>query len=153
MKLFDTINKYNKESISIYCDMDGVLAEYDIGNFDYTTIRPLNSNIKKINDLFKKDNIKVYILSICKTNKIIEDKKIWFKKYMPFINEENMILISKEDEKYKDLKSKEIKSNYLKENIKNNDISIVIDDDNDIIKYVRKNNDNVIIFHVSSLID
>ena len=31
--------------------MDGVIAEYDIGNFDYDSIRPLKSTIKKIEDL------------------------------------------------------------------------------------------------------
>ena len=38
MKFYDTIEKYNKEKIDLYVDMDGVIAEYDIGNFDYNTI-------------------------------------------------------------------------------------------------------------------
>ena len=128
MKFYDCIEKNKDKNISIYCDMDGVLAEYDIGNFDYESIRPLTSTIKKIEDLYKEDNISIYILSICKTNNIVYDKITWFKKHMPFLKQENIILLSKEDNKYQGISSKEIKSNYLKENAKN-DVNIVIDDD------------------------
>ena len=153
MKFFETIERYKDKNITIYCDMDGVLAEYDIGNFDYTTIRPLMSNINKIENLIKQDNINIKILSICKANNIIEEKKVWFNKYMPFLKEEDMILISKELSEYSNCSSKEIKSNYLKENIKKDEINIVIDDDNEIVKYIIKNNANIIVFQVSSLID
>lgn len=132
--------------------MDGVLAEYDIGNFDYESIRPLTSTIKKIEDLYKEDNISIYILSICKTNNIVYDKITWFKKHMPFLKQENIILLSKEDNKYQGISSKEIKSNYLKENAKN-DVNIVIDDDNSVIKYIIKNNEDLIVFQDSSLVD
>lgn len=152
MKFYEEIEKNKEKNISIYCDMDGVLAEYDIGNFDYETIRPLKSTIKKIEDLYKEKNISIYILSICKTDSIVSNKIIWFKKYMPFLKNENIILLSKEDKKYNGVSSKEIKSNYLKEYAKN-DVNIVIDDDNDVIKYIRKNNENVIVFQDSSLID
>lgn len=60
MKFYDCIEKNKDKNISIYCDMDGVLAEYDIGNFDYESIRPLKSTIKKIEDLYKEDNISIY---------------------------------------------------------------------------------------------
>ena len=100
MKFYDCIEKNKDKNISIYCDMDGVLAEYDIGNFDYESIRPLTSTIKKIEDLYKEDNISIYILSICKTNNIVYDKITWFKKHMPFLKQENIILLSKEDNKY-----------------------------------------------------
>lgn len=152
MKFYEEIEKNKDKNISIYCDMDGVLAEYDIGNFDYETIRPLKSTIKKIEDLYKEKNINIYILSICKTDSIVSDKLIWFKKYMSFLKDENIILLSKEDKKYNGVSSKEIKSNYLKEHAKN-DVNIVIDDDNDVIKYIRKNNENVIVFQDSSLVD
>ena len=144
MKFYDCIEKNKDKNISIYCDMDGVLAEYDIGNFDYEN--------KKIEDLYKEDNISIYILSICKTNNIVPDKITWFKKHMPFLKQENIILLSKEDNKYQDISSKEIKSNYLKEHAKN-DVNIVIYDDNSVIKYIRKNNEDLIVFQDSSLVD
>ena len=149
MKLFDYIEENNSSNISIYCDLDGVLAEYDIGNFDYETIRPINTTINNIQKLYSKNNVNIYILSICKNNKVVDDKIIWLKKYMPFLNNENIVLISKEKEK--GIESDELKSNYLIENAKS-DINIVIDDDIRIIKKLKENN-NLKIFHVSSLID
>ena len=133
MKFYDCIEKNKDKNISIYCDMDGVIAEYDI-------------------DLYKEDNISIYILSICKTNNIVYDKITWFKKHMPFLKQENIILLSKEDNKYQGISSKEIKSNYLKEHAKN-DVNIVIDDDNSVIKYIIKNNEDLIVFQDSSLVD
>ena len=58
----------------------------------------------------------------------------------------------KEDNKYQGISSKEIKSNYLKEHAKN-DVNIVIDDDNSVIKYIIKNNEDLIVFQDSSLVD
>ena len=132
MKFYDYINENDNKKINLYVDMDGVIAEYDIGNFDYDTIRPLYSNIKRIEELSKKDNINIELLSICKTNKIVEEKKVWLKKYMPFFDLNKANLISKEEYK---------------------DINILVDDDPTIIKCVRKNNTNVKVFHISSWID
>ena len=152
-KFYDTIDKYKDRNITIYVDMDGVIAEYDIGNFDYDTIRPLYSNIKKIEDLIKKDNISVKILTVCKTNKIVEEKKVWIKKHMSFFDIDNVVFLSKEKEEYKGIESFELKSNYLKNNIDKDSVNILVDDDNSIIKYIRKNNDDIIVFQVSSWID
>ena len=152
MKFYDAIKKFESKKIDLYVDMDGVIAEYDIGNFDYNSIRPLRSNIKRIEDLLSK-NIEIKILTICKTNKIVEEKIEWIKKHMPFFSLKNVIFISKEEKKYSDLTSKELKSNYLKENINKDNINILIDDDNEIIKYIIKNNPDVIVFQVSSWID
>lgn len=152
MKFYETINRYNGKNINIYVDMDGVIAEYDIGNFDYDTIRPLQSNIKKIKDLIN-DSINVKILTICKNDKIINEKIEWIEKHMPFFDLNDVIFISKENEKYSGLSSKELKSEFLKLNINDNNINIVIDDDNEIVKYLVKNNRNIIVFQVSSWID
>lgn len=38
MKFYETIDRYIDKNIDIYVDMDGVIAEFDIGNFDYDTI-------------------------------------------------------------------------------------------------------------------
>lgn len=152
MKFYETIDKYIDQTIDIYVDMDGVIAEYDIGNFDYNTIRPLQSNIKRIRNLIDK-GINVKILTVCKNNKIVEEKIEWIKKYMPFIDIDNVIFISKEKKEYIGLSSKELKSNYLKNNIRKGIINIVVDDDNEIVKYLIKNNNDIIVFQVSSWID
>lgn len=153
MKFYETLEKYKNDKINLIVDMDGVIAEYDIGNFNYETIRPLRSNIKRIEELLKENNLNITILTICKNNKIIDEKINWFKKYMPFFDLENIVFISKEKEEYVGLSSKELKCNYLKNNIKDDTINIVIDDDNEIIKYLIKNNLNIIVFQISSWID
>lgn len=152
MKFYNTLDEYKDKDITIYVDMDGVIAEYDIGNFDYNTIRPLKSNIKRVEELIKKDNIKVKILTVCKTDKIVEEKIDWLKRNMSFFDINDVIFISKEQEEYKKVESQELKSNYLKEHM-NSTINILVDDDNSIIKYVRKNNRDLIVFQVSSWID
>lgn len=154
MKIFDLIsNNNNNKEVNVFCDMDGVLAEYDIGNFDYSIIRPLFSNINQIKKMYEMNNVNVYILSICKTNNIVLEKIEWFKKYMPFFKEENMIFISKEKEENKGVESSTLKSNYLSANSKNSTLNILIDDDINIIKNVRKNTENIQVFHVSSIIE
>lgn len=150
MKLFDYINIHNNEEINIYCDMDGVLCEYDIGNFNYDDLRPINTTINNINKLYNYKNVNIFILSICKTNKIIDEKKKWMNKYMPFLNNDNFIFLSKEN--IKDKESKEIKLEYL-DDIDNSKINIVIDDDINIIKHLKNNTKDIKIYHVSSLID
>ena len=68
---------------------------------------------------------------------------------MPFLNKENLVLLSKEE--IIGIDSDEIKFNYLNENAVA-DINIVIDDDIRIIKKLKENK-NLKIYHVSSLID
>ena len=149
MKFYDLIDNTNKD-IDLYVDMDGVLAEYDIGNFSYDTIRPLKSNIKRIFELQKRSNVNIYILSVCKTNNIVLEKIEWIKKHMAFFHKDNCIFLSKEENE--GITSKELKSNYLKNNSDKNKLNIVVDDDIEIIKYIKNNND-VNVFHVSSWID
>ena len=50
MKFNDFLLKNKDEIIDIYFDMDGVFAEYDIGNFDYSTIRPIKYVINIISN-------------------------------------------------------------------------------------------------------
>lgn len=150
MKILDFINNNKDKKINIYCDLDGVLAEYDIGNFDYSTIRPIETSINFIKDISKNKNININILSICKNNNIVLDKINWLNKYMPFLNKNNIILLSKEE--YKNISSEELKYNYILNNKNKYDLNIVIDDDIRIIKYIRENMDDINIFHVSSII-
>lgn len=150
MKILDFINNNKDKKINIYCDLDGVLAEYDIGNFDYSTIRPIETSINFIKDISKNKNININILSICKNNNIVLDKINWLNKYMPFLNKNNIILLSKEE--YKNISSEELKYNYILNNKNKYDLNIAIDDDIRIIKYIRENMDDINIFHVSSII-
>ena len=148
MKFYDYIESNKDKVIDIYFDMDGVLAEYDVGNFDYSTIRPIETVINAMKELYIKYNVK--ILSVCITNKIVEDKYIWLDKYMPFFDPDDAIFLSKEEREGID--SKDLKSDYLKKKKKSNHVTIMVDDDSSVIKTIRKNNEDVKIFHVSSLI-
>lgn len=71
MKFYDFIDSNKDKNITFYFDMDGVLAEYDIYNFDYNTIRPLTSIIEVVKNLID-SNYEEKILSICKNNNIID---------------------------------------------------------------------------------
>lgn len=152
MKFYETIEKYQDKQIDLYIDMDGVIAEYDLGNFDYSTIRPLQTIIKKIENLQTNSNIHMRILSVCKKTSIIAEKVTWLKKYMPFFPQEDLIFISKEEKVNSGKTSSELKSEYLKKTNSQN-IKILIDDDHRIIKFIKENNPDTIIFHVSSWID
>ena len=90
MKFIETIEKYREQEINIYFDMDGVLAEYDIDNFNYEEIRPIQSIINKVELLDKTTNINVRILSICKKSNIIEEKIKWLREHMSFISIEKL---------------------------------------------------------------
>ena len=151
MKFYDFIDSNKDKNITFYFDMDGVLAEYDIYNFDYNTIRPLTSIIEVVKNLID-SNYEVKILSICKNNNIIDEKLLWMDRNMSFFNKENAIFISKEDEKYKGIDSMVLKSEYLKNETNKNNINVLIDDDNSIIKYIKRNNSDIKLFHISSLI-
>lgn len=135
--------------IDIYFDMDGVFAEYDIGNFDYKTIRPIKTVINIMNNLIK-DGMNVKVLSVCKTNKIVDEKYEWIDKYVPFLNKDDLVFLSKEANP--EYESNELKSNYLKNNINKNHVNILIDDDSSVIKKVVKENEEVRVFHISSII-
>lgn len=146
---FDKFLFENKDNIvDIYFDMDGVFAEYDIGNFDYSTIRPIKSVINIMNNL-RKDGMNVKVLSVCKNNRIVDEKYKWIEKFVPFLKEEDLIFLSKEENV--GIESCDLKSNYLK-NINKNHINILIDDDSTVIKKVVKENEDVKVFHISSII-
>ena len=145
------INRFGQQKINLYIDMDGVIAEYDIGNFDYNHIRPLTTNIKILESINQKDNVNIFLLSISKTNQIVLDKLKWLEKNVNFLKKENIIIISKEE--IPNTSSKRLKSIKLKNLYDKNKINIMVDDDNQVLKYLAQNNPEIIIFQDSSLID
>lgn len=148
MKFLNYIEENKDKKIVIYFDMDGVFAELDIGNFDYDSIRPINSIInlmKKLHD----SGITVEVLSVCRNNEIVKEKLVWLKKYVPFIENDKIHLLSKEDNE--GFESNELKSNFLNDNMDNDKIIIEVDDDMTIIKKLLKENPKVKVYHISSL--
>ena len=152
MHFYELIQKQTKnKKTRIYVDMDGVIASYDIGKpYDFENKRPLTTNIKTLSKINNLENTELFILSICKKNSQIKEKNNWLDKYAPFFQKDNRIIISKESNP--NLSSKELKLNYLK-SLKTNNQIILIDDDNEIIKTIKDNAKNIILYQDSELTD
>ena len=152
MHFYELIQKQTKnKKTRIYVDMDGVIASYDIGKpYDFENKRPLTTNIKTLSKINNLENTELFILSICKKDSQIKEKNNWLDKYAPFFQKDNRIIISKESNP--NLSSKELKLNYLK-SLKTDNQIILIDDDNEIIKTIKDNTKNIILYQDSELTD
>ena len=152
MHFYELIQKQTKnKKTRIYVDMDGVIASYNIGKpYDFENKRPLTTNIKTLGKINNLENTELFILSICKKDSQIKEKNNWLDKYAPFFQKDNRIIISKESNP--NLSSKELKLNYLK-SLKTDNQIILIDDDNEIIKTIKDNAKNIILYQDSELTD
>ena len=93
----------------------------------------------------------MYILSLSKTKKITEKKRIWLKKYVPFIKEENWIILTKEIGEYSNENRNEIKGKNIELRQKDYDKSIMLDDEQVVLREAKKIlNDKIEVFHISS---
>ncbi len=156
MYFIDKIKQeFKNDKLCIFADMDGVITDYNFGKpFNFKLKRPILTNINTIKQLSEMNNVELYILSICKKDYQISEKNEWLDKYAPFFNKNMRIIISKESNP--NLTSKELKCNFLKGFIIENKDSkvILIDDDNDILKYLLDNIGNEItLYQDSSIID
>ena len=83
--------------------------------------------------------------------KITEEKKEWLKKYVPFIEEKNWIIITRELNEYSSENRDIIKAQKIKELKEQYDYSILLDDDHKILKEAQKMLDTKSSpFHISS---
>lgn len=151
MYFYNLIMELSKnKKLNIYVDMDGVIASYDFGKpLEFDKKRPLTTNIKTLENIDKLDNVNLNILSICRTNDQIKEKNDWLNKYAPFFKEENRNIISRENNNNKE--SRILKTEFIK-NLKKENI-ILIDDDNEVLKTIKKEIDNITLFQDSELID
>lgn len=153
------ICKKNKK-VDMYIDMDGTIAEYHLYNpeeisrkmeEEYLKNEPLKNVIDVLEEISKINNIEMYILSLSKTKKITEKKKIWLKKYVPFIKEENWIILTKEIGEYSNENRNEIKGKNIELRQKDYDKSIMLDDEQAVLREAKKIlNDKIEVFHISS---
>lgn len=153
------ICKKNKK-VDMYIDMDGTIAEYHLYNpeeisrkmeEEYLKNEPLKNVIDVLEEISKINNIEMYILSLSKTKKITEKKKIWLKKYVPFIKEENWIILTKEIGGYSNENRNEIKGKNIELRQKDYDKSIMLDDEQVVLREAKKIlNDKIEVFHISS---
>lgn len=153
------ICKKNKK-VDMYIDMDGTIAEYHLYNpeeisrkmeEEYLKNEPLKNVIDVLEEISKINNIEMYILSLSKTKKITEKKKIWLKKYVPFIKEENWIILTKEIGEYSNENRNKIKGKNIELRQKDYDKSIMLDDEQVVLREAKKIlNDKIEVFHISS---
>ena len=152
MYLKEVLKQFNNKKINLYVDMDGVIADYTFGEpCNYHKKRPLFSSISKLEEISKLDNVELYILSATRRTEGIEQKNIWLDKYAPFFKKENRVIISREDNNY--AKSSTLKALYMKNVEKNGEIIVIIDDDPQNLKEIRKANEEVILLKDSVLVD
>lgn len=152
MHFYQIIENLSKErKLLIFVDMDGVIASYDIGKpYDFDKKRPLITNINTLKRLNSLENCELYILSICKKNYQIKEKNDWLDLNAPFFKKESRIIISKENSSITE--SGILKANYLN-NLNTKNQIILVDDDNKVLKIVKENVKNIILFQDSELID
>ena len=151
MYITEYIKRFKNKRIKIYVDMDGVIADFDVGNAsEYDKKRPLLTNIDILREVAKNENVEMFILSITRLTIGREEKNIWLDKYVEFIKPENRYIISREENNF--LPSKNLKKNFIKKIARDDSVIVIIDDDPAIIDEIRKANDDVYLLKDTALV-
>lgn len=152
MYFYELIKDLSKDKkTTIYFDMDGVIASYDFGKpLNFKNKRPLTNNINVIKKVSELNNVELHILSVCVHHDQIKDKNNWLDKYAPFFKKENRHILAKDD--VKDSTAKDLKLNFLK-SIEITNQTIMVDDDNEVLRTLRDNTKDIILLQDSELID
>ena len=151
MYIKDVIEGYKGKKISIYVDMDGVIADYDVGKpSDYHKKRPLYSNIKLLEEISKMPNVEMHILSISRMNEGVSQKEEWLDKYAPFFFFFKRNIIPREKNDF--TTSIELKVNYMKSVNSSDKVIILIDDDPSILHALRDEGIDICLLKDTTLI-
>ena len=150
----------NHKKVAMFIDMDGTIVEYTLYKEGELTIQtkgkflngnPLEVVINNLEKISHIQNIELYILSLSKSNIIVEEKKQWLHKNANFIPEKNWIIINKEKGEYNKDNRDHIKTEKIKEKLSEYDYAIFLDDDHKILKDAKnKLEENASVYHVSS---
>ena len=152
MHFYNMIENLSKtQPITLFVDMDGVIASYDFGKkYDFDKKRPLFHHIEVLEKISHLEHVELYILSISPKEEHIKEKQYWLDQYASFFKEENRIILDKT--KYPGFSSKEIKANYLQQIPRDHKI-VLIDDDNAVLKYLHHILPDVLLYQDSELVD
>jgi len=151
MYITDYVKQFKNKKIKIYVDMDGVIADYDVGKAcEYDKKRPLLTNIEALRKVSKDKNVEMFILSITRMTIGRDEKNRWLDKYVDFIKVENRFIISREEHNF--MPSKTLKKKFVKSIKRDESIIIVIDDDPAIIDEIRKSSEDVYLLKDTSLV-
>ena len=152
MYLKEYLNKFKDQKIKLYVDMDGVIADYDVGKAcEYDKKRPLTTSIKKLEEISKMDNVEIHIMSITRMDEGFEEKNNWLDKHAPFFKKENRIIISRESNNFKT--SIELKTEFFKNLERDESVIILIDDHPMILHEIEKTSKDVVLLKDTVLVD
>ena len=152
MYLEDYLKQFDGKQIDMYVDVDGVLADYKLGEAkNYDTKRPLGDSIEKLEKVSKLPNVHTKIFSAARYNSGVPEKHAWFDKNLPFIKNEDRIIISREDNDMKD--SSILKAEYLQNIERKGQVIVVIDDDPKNLFDIRDLNPDAILLKDTVLVD
>lgn len=106
-----------EKKLNVYCDMDGVLANFaeqenaverfEVEKGFFQKLRPMEKNVYALRVLNQLKNINVYILSASPNRQADKDKKIWLKKYLPELENHQIIIMRNGKKKVNYMKSGE----------------------------------------------
>ncbi len=152
MFLKSLLEQYGDRKIRLFVDMDGVIADYNVGvPYNYHLKRPLFDSIKKLEDISKMPNVELFILSATRMTEGYEQKQGWLDKYAPFFKKENRVILSREANNMEE--SSKLKKDFIKNLKRDGSIIIVIDDDPKILKEIKDTNEDVIVLKDTVLVE
>ena len=150
----------NYDRVALFVDMDGTVVEYNIFQDGTVTTeskglfvdnRPVMPIINKLEEINKIENIDIYILTLSRSKIIEKEKKIWLKKHMPFVKEENYIILIRENGDYNSENRNYVKVNKMKEKEDKYDYLMLLDDDHNILRTTKREMGNKgDAFHIST---
>lgn len=118
-----------EKQIVIYCDMDGVLADFDkvenaVERYKHETnffldLEPIAENVNDIKELIKQ-GYQVKILSKSPHERADNDKRLWLEKHLPEIKKDNMIFARPHEKKISYVKELEKHFSLLLDDYKEN---------------------------------
>ena len=152
MYLKEFLEQFDGKKIKMFVDMDGVIVDYVVGSTDdFDKRRPLYSSLSKLKEIYEEGIVDLYILSITRMNKGLQEKNIWLDNYAPMFKKENRVIISREANDFKS--SAELKSEYISNLERDGSVIIVIDDDPRVLKAMKDTNKDVVLLKDTALVD
>lgn len=152
MYLEDFVKKINSKII-MYVDMDGVIADYEVGVAkNYDKKRPLYTSLEKLETISKKYKIEMHILSVTRYKNGIKEKNDWLDRYAGFFKKENRHILCRELNDMKNAKT--LKLEFLSKLVMNEDYKyIIIDDDPAILREIMEMKKDFILLKDTCLVD
>lgn len=152
MFLKDFLMQFEGKKIKLYVDMDGVIADYDIGKpSEYDKKRPLYSSLEKLKQVSEMDNVEMHIMSITRMDEGFEEKNLWLDKYAPFFERENRVIISRQSNDFRT--SVELKVEFFENLERDGSVVILIDDHPTILHEIQEKVKDVVLLKDTALVD